>query len=186
VRYPPVLPTTRMPQRIHRAPLKQQRPLFARTRAHARGRRRCPHPPRGSHGLGPGRGGAPVPSAARAFVKTSPCRITRPDQGRRDAAPRGTRASRRGRSRRAADASLRGRDRSLSWSGMKFIFAISYAQAIQAFVNRGENALRSDLERWEPEARAPRPQRAAGSNGRARLPELVLTCRVLLGEASLV
>ena len=42
----------------------------------------------------------------------------------------------------------------LSWSEMKFIFAISYAQAIQAFVVQGEEALRSELERWEPEARA--------------------------------
>lgn len=42
----------------------------------------------------------------------------------------------------------------LSWREMKFIFAISYAQAIQAFVDQGEEALRSELERWEPEARA--------------------------------
>ena len=42
----------------------------------------------------------------------------------------------------------------LSWSEMKFIFAISYAQAIQAFVDQGDEALRSELERWEPEARA--------------------------------
>jgi hypothetical protein len=42
----------------------------------------------------------------------------------------------------------------LSWSEMKFIFAISYTQAIQAFVHQGEEALRSELERWEPEARA--------------------------------
>jgi hypothetical protein len=42
----------------------------------------------------------------------------------------------------------------LSWSDMKFIFAISYAQAIHAFVDQGEEALRSELERWEPEARA--------------------------------
>ena len=43
---------------------------------------------------------------------------------------------------------------SLSWSEMKFIFAISYAQAIQAFADQGEEALRAELERWEPEARA--------------------------------
>ncbi len=42
----------------------------------------------------------------------------------------------------------------LSWQGMKFIFAISYAQAIRAFVDEGEDALRSEVERWEPEARA--------------------------------
>ena len=37
---------------------------------------------------------------------------------------------------------------------MKFIFAISHAQAIRAFVDQGEEALRSEVERWEPEARA--------------------------------
>jgi hypothetical protein len=42
----------------------------------------------------------------------------------------------------------------LSWREMKFIFAISYAQAIQAFFDQGEEALRSELERWEPDARA--------------------------------
>jgi hypothetical protein len=42
----------------------------------------------------------------------------------------------------------------LSWTDMKFIFAISYAPAIRAFVDQGEKALRSELERWEPETRA--------------------------------
>jgi hypothetical protein len=42
----------------------------------------------------------------------------------------------------------------LSWGEMKFIFAISYAQAISAFVDQGEGVLRSELARWEPEARA--------------------------------
>ncbi len=42
----------------------------------------------------------------------------------------------------------------LSWSEMKFIFAISYAQAIRAFVDDGDEAIRSEVERWEPEARA--------------------------------
>jgi hypothetical protein len=37
---------------------------------------------------------------------------------------------------------------------MKLVFAISYAQAIQAFVDRGDDALHAELERWEPEARA--------------------------------
>ena len=41
----------------------------------------------------------------------------------------------------------------LSWDEMKFIFAISYAQAIQAFVDDGDEALRAEVERWEPEAR---------------------------------
>jgi hypothetical protein len=42
----------------------------------------------------------------------------------------------------------------MSWSDMKFVFAITYAQAIRAFVDKGDNALRTEIERWEPEARA--------------------------------
>ena len=42
----------------------------------------------------------------------------------------------------------------MSWRDMKFIFAISYAQAIRAVVDQGEEALRAEVERWEPEARA--------------------------------
>jgi hypothetical protein len=41
----------------------------------------------------------------------------------------------------------------LSWEEMKFIFAISYAQAIQAFVDDGDEDLRTEVDRWEPEAR---------------------------------
>jgi hypothetical protein len=41
----------------------------------------------------------------------------------------------------------------LSWEEMRFILAISYAQTIQAFVDQGEEALRSEVKRWEPEAR---------------------------------
>jgi hypothetical protein len=33
------------------------------------------------------------------------------------------------------------------------VFAIAYTQAIRAFVDQGDDALRSELERWEPEAR---------------------------------
>ena len=36
---------------------------------------------------------------------------------------------------------------------MKYIFAISYAQAIRAFVDDGHEALRSEIEHWEPDAR---------------------------------
>jgi len=43
--------------------------------------------------------------------------------------------------------------RELSWSEMKYIFAISYAQAIRAFVDDGHEALRSEIEHWEPDAR---------------------------------
>jgi hypothetical protein len=42
----------------------------------------------------------------------------------------------------------------LTWDELTFIFAISYAQAIHAFIDRGEAALHSELERWEPEGRA--------------------------------
>jgi len=42
----------------------------------------------------------------------------------------------------------------MSWTDMKLVFAITYAQAIQAFADQGEGALRSEVERWEPEARA--------------------------------
>jgi hypothetical protein len=36
----------------------------------------------------------------------------------------------------------------LSWEEMKFIFAISYAHAIHAFVDDGDEALRTEVERW--------------------------------------
>ena len=42
----------------------------------------------------------------------------------------------------------------MSWEEMKFVFALSHAQAISAFVERGDEALRSEVGRWEPEARA--------------------------------
>jgi hypothetical protein len=42
----------------------------------------------------------------------------------------------------------------LSWREMKFIVAIPYGQAIRAFVDQGEGTSQSELERWEPEARA--------------------------------
>ncbi len=42
----------------------------------------------------------------------------------------------------------------LSWDELKFVFAISHAQAIRAFVDQGDEALRSEVERWEPDARA--------------------------------
>jgi hypothetical protein len=41
----------------------------------------------------------------------------------------------------------------MSWTDMKLVFAIAYTQAIRAFVDQGDDALRSELERWEPEAR---------------------------------
>jgi hypothetical protein len=41
----------------------------------------------------------------------------------------------------------------MSWTDMKLVFAIAYTQAIRAFVDQRDDALRSELERWEPEAR---------------------------------
>jgi hypothetical protein len=42
----------------------------------------------------------------------------------------------------------------MSWEEMKFIFAICHAQAISAFVERGDEAVRAEVEQWEPETRA--------------------------------
>jgi hypothetical protein len=42
----------------------------------------------------------------------------------------------------------------MSWEEMKFVFAISHAQAIRAFADLGHDALRSEIGQWEPEARA--------------------------------
>ena len=42
----------------------------------------------------------------------------------------------------------------MSWSEMKIVFALSHAQAISAFVERGDEAVRAEVEPWEPEARA--------------------------------
>jgi hypothetical protein len=41
----------------------------------------------------------------------------------------------------------------MSWLDMKVVFAITYAEAIRAVVDQGENALRSEIEKWEPDAR---------------------------------
>jgi hypothetical protein len=41
----------------------------------------------------------------------------------------------------------------LSWHEMKLLFAISSAQAIRAYVDARDDALRSEIECWEPEAR---------------------------------
>ena len=37
---------------------------------------------------------------------------------------------------------------------MKFVFALSHAQAISAFVERGDEAIRVEVQHWDPEARA--------------------------------
>jgi hypothetical protein len=42
----------------------------------------------------------------------------------------------------------------MSWTDMKLVFALSFAQAIGAVVKDGDVALRSEIERWEPESRA--------------------------------
>jgi hypothetical protein len=40
----------------------------------------------------------------------------------------------------------------MSWNDMKLVFALTYAQAIRAVIDHGEAALRTEVERWEPEA----------------------------------
>jgi hypothetical protein len=42
----------------------------------------------------------------------------------------------------------------MSWDEMKVVFALSHVQAISAFVEHGDDALRSEISRWEPETRA--------------------------------
>ena len=42
----------------------------------------------------------------------------------------------------------------MSWSDMKFVFAITFAQAGFAFVDHGDNALRTKIGAMELEARA--------------------------------
>lgn len=42
----------------------------------------------------------------------------------------------------------------MSWRDMKLVFAISYAQEIRDVIDRGDDALRAEVGRWEPEARA--------------------------------
>ena len=42
----------------------------------------------------------------------------------------------------------------MTWQEMKLVFAISHAQAISAFVEGGDDAVRAEVEQWEPEARA--------------------------------
>ena len=42
----------------------------------------------------------------------------------------------------------------MSWQEMKLVFAISTRRRFSAFVERGDEAVRAEVERWEPEARA--------------------------------
>jgi hypothetical protein len=41
----------------------------------------------------------------------------------------------------------------MSWTDMKLVFALSYAQAIRAVLDHGDTALRSEVERWDPDER---------------------------------
>ena len=42
----------------------------------------------------------------------------------------------------------------MSWNEMKLVFALSHAQAIRGFAEHGDDAVRAEVDRWEPEARA--------------------------------
>ena len=44
--------------------------------------------------------------------------------------------------------------KTLSWDELSLVFTMSYATQIRAVVDHGDGALRSELERWEPDARA--------------------------------
>jgi hypothetical protein len=41
----------------------------------------------------------------------------------------------------------------MSWAEMKIVFATTYAQAIRAVVDQGDDALRLEVERWDAGAR---------------------------------
>ena len=42
----------------------------------------------------------------------------------------------------------------MSWEEMKFVFVLSHAQAIRGIAEHGDDAVRAEVDRWEPEARA--------------------------------
>ena len=44
--------------------------------------------------------------------------------------------------------------KTLSWDELGLVFIISQADEIRAVVDRGDDALRSELEGWEPKTRA--------------------------------
>jgi hypothetical protein len=43
--------------------------------------------------------------------------------------------------------------KNLSWDELNLVFAMSYASEIRSVVERGDDALRSELEKWEPDTR---------------------------------
>ena len=44
--------------------------------------------------------------------------------------------------------------KNLSWDELNLVFALSHAPEIRAVVERGDDALRSELEKWGPDERA--------------------------------
>ena len=42
----------------------------------------------------------------------------------------------------------------LSWDELNLVFALTHAAQIRAVVDHGDDVLRSELARWEPEERA--------------------------------
>ena len=44
--------------------------------------------------------------------------------------------------------------KNLSWDELNLVFALTHAAQIRAVVDNGDDALRSELARWEPEERA--------------------------------
>jgi hypothetical protein len=44
--------------------------------------------------------------------------------------------------------------KNLSWDELNLVFALSHASWIRAVVERGDDALRSELEKWTPDERA--------------------------------
>ena len=44
--------------------------------------------------------------------------------------------------------------KNLSWDELNLVFAMTHAAEIRAVVENGDDALRAELERWEPAERA--------------------------------
>ena len=44
--------------------------------------------------------------------------------------------------------------KSLSWDELNLVFALTYGPEVRAVIDNGDDALCSELERWEPDTRA--------------------------------
>lgn len=95
---------------------------------------------------------APAPSAARAFARRSPSPTTAP--GSRRSRPSFARVLGESEVVEPKMPSSAEEVENLSWDELNLVFAMSHASEIRAVVEHGDEALRLEVGRWEPEARA--------------------------------